>query len=176
MTASGIGQCGRRAGSDPSSLTAVRRPQVVRSVAGQYLHGGDQLGVGVHHNRRLVPVEPPAAALVPVARLRVVDRHHPVPTHPVPDIAGFEDRDLRPLEDAPTVCWSRPEVIASASGLLFAFYKYLAEKPDWGGNRDDDSHSFRPHRAIEGKRPAESARAVIPFESRRDVASMKGIE
>ena len=58
-------------------------PQVVRSVAGQYLHGRDQLGVGVHHNRRLVPVEPPTAALVAVAHLRVMHRHHPVLAHPV---------------------------------------------------------------------------------------------
>ena len=54
--------------------------------------------------------------------------------------------------------------------------KCLAEKPDWGGNRDGDSHYFRPHRSLEGSRPAESAGAVIPFESWRDVASMKGIE
>ena len=58
-------------------------PQVVRSVAGQYLHGRDQLGVGVHHNRRLVPVEPPTAALVAVAHLRVMHRHHSVLAHPV---------------------------------------------------------------------------------------------
>ena len=58
-------------------------PQVVGSVAGQYLHGGDQLGAGVHHNRRLVPVEPPAAALVPMAHLRVIHQHHPVRAYPV---------------------------------------------------------------------------------------------
>ena len=33
----------------------------------------NQLGVGVHHNRRLVAV----------AHLRVVHRHHPVPAHPI---------------------------------------------------------------------------------------------
>ena len=60
-----------------------QRPQVVGSVAGQYLHRGNQLGVGVHHNRRLVSVEPPAAALVAVAHLRVMHRHHPVPAHPI---------------------------------------------------------------------------------------------
>ena len=31
---------------------------------------------------------------------------------------------------------------------------------------------FRPHQALAGKKPAESAGAVIPFESWRDVASM----
>ena len=31
---------------------------------------------------------------------------------------------------------------------------------------------FRPHQALDGKKPAESAGAVIPFESWRDVASM----
>ena len=60
-------------------------PDCVGSVAGQHIHGGDQLGVGVHHNRRLVPVEAPPAALVPVAQLRVVHRQHPVLAHPIPD-------------------------------------------------------------------------------------------
>ena len=32
-------------------------PQVVRSVAGQHLHGRDQLEVSVHHNRRFVPIK-----------------------------------------------------------------------------------------------------------------------
>ena len=64
------------------SLCQFQRPQIVRSVAGQYLHGGDQLGIGVHHDRRLVPVEPPAAALVAVAHLRIMHRHHAVPAHP----------------------------------------------------------------------------------------------
>ena len=49
----------------------------------QYLHGGDQLGIGIHYNRRLVPVEAPAAALVAVAHLRIMHRHHPVPAHPI---------------------------------------------------------------------------------------------
>ena len=77
------GLCHRHTGVGFARLHQFQRPQVVRSVAGQYLHRGDQLGVGVHHNRRLVAVEPPAAALVAVAHLRVMHRHHPVPAHPV---------------------------------------------------------------------------------------------
>ena len=50
-------------------------PQVVRSVAGQHLHGRDQLGVGVHQNRRFVPIKALAAALVAVAHLGVMHRH-----------------------------------------------------------------------------------------------------
>ena len=73
----------RHAGAGLALFHQFQRPQVVRSVAGQYRHGGDQLGVGIHHNRRLVPVKPPAAALVAVAHLRVVHRHHPVLAHPV---------------------------------------------------------------------------------------------
>ena len=74
----------RHAGVGLTLFHQFQRPQVVWSVAGQYRHGGNQLGVGVHHNRRLMPVEPPpAAALVPVAQLRVVHRHHPVPAHPI---------------------------------------------------------------------------------------------
>ena len=42
--------------------------------AGQYRHGGDQLGIGIHHNRRLVSVKAFAAALVAVA-------HHPPSTN-----------------------------------------------------------------------------------------------
>ena len=38
--------------------------------------GGDP--IGIHHNRRL---EAPAAALVAVAHLRIMHRHHPVPAH-----------------------------------------------------------------------------------------------
>ena len=77
------GLCHRHAGVGFARLHQFQRPQVVRSVAGQYLHRGDQLGVGVHHIRRLVAVEPPAAALVAVAHLRVMHRRHPVPAHPV---------------------------------------------------------------------------------------------
>ena len=55
------------------------------ALPGKTFHGSDQLGAGVHHNRRLVPVEPTAAALAPVAHLRVTHRHHPVPAHPVPE-------------------------------------------------------------------------------------------
>ena len=73
----------RHTGVGLALLHQFQSPQVVRSVAGQYLHGGDQLRVAVHHNRRLVPVEPPAAALVAVAHLRVMHRHHPVPAHSV---------------------------------------------------------------------------------------------
>ena len=58
-------------------------PQIVGSVARQHVHGGDQLGVGVHHDGRLVPVKPTLAALVPVAQLWVVHRQHPVLAHPV---------------------------------------------------------------------------------------------
>ena len=77
------GLCHRHAGVGFARLHQVQRPQVVGSVAGQYLHGGDQLGAGVHHNRPLVPVEAPVAALVPMAHLRVMHRHHPVPAHPI---------------------------------------------------------------------------------------------
>ena len=73
----------RHTGVGLALLHQFQRPRVVRSVAGQYLHGGDQLGVGVHHNRRLVSVEPFTAALVPMAHLRVMRRHHPVPAHPI---------------------------------------------------------------------------------------------
>ena len=66
--------------------TSSSAPRVVGSVAGQYLHGGDQLGVGVHHNRRLVSVEPFTAALAAMAHLRVMRRHHAVPAHPVLEI------------------------------------------------------------------------------------------
>ena len=68
----------RHTGSGLAPLHQFQGPQVVRSVARQYLHGRDQLRVGVHHNRRLMPVEPSAAALVAVAHLRVMHRHHPV--------------------------------------------------------------------------------------------------
>ena len=37
--------------------TSSSDPRLSDSVARQYLHGGDQLRVGVHHNRRLVSVE-----------------------------------------------------------------------------------------------------------------------
>ena len=60
-------------------------PQIGGSVARQHVHGRDQLGVGVHHDGRLVPVKAPPAALVPVAQLRVMHRQHPVLAHPVPD-------------------------------------------------------------------------------------------
>ena len=73
----------RHAGIGLALLHQFQGPQVVWSVAGQYLHGGDQLGIGVHHNRRLVPVEPLAAAFVAVAHLRVMHRHHPVLAHSV---------------------------------------------------------------------------------------------
>ena len=60
-------------------------PQIVRSVARQHVHRRDQLAVGVHHDGRLVLVAAPAAALVPVAQLRVMHRQHPVPAHPIPE-------------------------------------------------------------------------------------------
>ena len=40
-------------------------------------------GVGVHHHRRLMPVKAPALALVAVAHLGIVDRHHPVLAHSI---------------------------------------------------------------------------------------------
>ena len=67
----------------PRSPPPFPAPQIVGSVARQHLNGGDQLRAGVHHNRRLVSVEPPAAALVAVAHLRIMHQHHPVPAHPV---------------------------------------------------------------------------------------------
>ena len=62
--------------TDPDIVTAYQFqcPQVVGSVALQHIHGGDQLAVGVHHDRRLVPVKPSPAALVPVAHLWAVHR------------------------------------------------------------------------------------------------------
>ena len=75
----------RHTGVGPALLHQFQRSQVVRSVAGQYLHGGDQLGVGIHDDGRLVSVEPSTAALVAMAHLRVMHRHHPVPAHPVPE-------------------------------------------------------------------------------------------
>ena len=62
----------RRPGVGLTLLHQVQGPQVVRSVVGQYIPGGDQLGVGVRHNRRLVPIEPTAAALATVAHLRLM--------------------------------------------------------------------------------------------------------
>ena len=53
----------RHTGVGLTPFHQFQRPQVVRSVAGQYLHGGNQLGVGVHHNRRFVSVEPPERLL-----------------------------------------------------------------------------------------------------------------
>ena len=72
----------RHTGVGLALLHQFQRPRVVGSVAGQHLHGGDQLGVGVHDDGRLVSVEVPPAALVPVAHLRVAHRHHPVLAHP----------------------------------------------------------------------------------------------
>ena len=76
----------RHTGVGLARLHQFQRPRVVRSVTGQYLHGSDQLRVGIHHNCRLVSVEPFTAALVAVAHLRVMHRHHPVPAHTVPEI------------------------------------------------------------------------------------------
>ena len=59
--------------------TSSSAPRLSGARARQYLHGG----LGVNHNRRLVSVEASPAALVPVAHLRVVHRHHPVLAHPV---------------------------------------------------------------------------------------------
>ena len=73
----------RHAGVGLARLHQFQRPRVVRSVARQHLHGGDQLSAGVHHDGRLVPVEPFAAALASVAHLRVMHRHHTVLAHPV---------------------------------------------------------------------------------------------
>ena len=75
----------RHTGVGLTLLLQFQRPQIVRSNAGQYVHCGDQLGAGVHHNRRLVTVEASTAALVPMAHLRVMHRHRPVPAHPVPE-------------------------------------------------------------------------------------------
>ena len=52
----------RHAGVGLARLHQFQRSQIVRSVAGQHLHGGDQLGAGVHNNRRFVPVVPSTAA------------------------------------------------------------------------------------------------------------------
>ena len=71
--------------------------QVVRRVAGQYVHCGDQLRVSVHHNRRLVTVEASTVALAAVAKLSVLSvmqGHRPVPAHRV-------IRRLRVLEQQP---------------------------------------------------------------------------
>ena len=57
----------------------------VPGVARQHVHRGDQLGVGVHHHGRLVSVKPMPTALVAMAQLRIMYRHHPVLAHPVPD-------------------------------------------------------------------------------------------
>ena len=73
----------RHTGIGLALLHQFQGPQVVRSVAGQYFHSSNELGIGVHHNRRLMPVEAPAAALVAVAHLRVMHRHHPILAHPV---------------------------------------------------------------------------------------------
>ena len=59
------------------SVPPVPRPPGC-PVAGQYLHGRDR-----RPPQRLVPVEPPTAALVAVAHLRVMHRHHSVLAHPV---------------------------------------------------------------------------------------------
>ena len=77
------GLLNRHTGVDLALLHQFQRSQVVRSVARQYVHRRNQLGIGVHHNPRLVPVEPFTAALVAVAHLRIMHRQHPVPAHPV---------------------------------------------------------------------------------------------
>ena len=63
----------------------VQCPQIVGGVAWQHVHRGNQLGVRVHHNGRLVPVKALAAALATVAHLWIMHRHHPVPAHTLLD-------------------------------------------------------------------------------------------
>ena len=47
----------RHTGIGLALLHQFQGPQVVRSVAGQYFHSSNELGIGVHHNCRLMPVE-----------------------------------------------------------------------------------------------------------------------
>ena len=56
---------------DLALLYQLQRAQIVRSVARQHVH------------RRFVPVKAPALALVTVAYLWIMHRHHPVLAHPV---------------------------------------------------------------------------------------------
>src|SRR5205823_5361520 len=44
---------------------------VIGRVARQHVHGGDELLVGVHRQRALVPVEALAGPLAPMAQLRI---------------------------------------------------------------------------------------------------------
>ena len=74
-----------RAGTRFALLHQFQCSQIVGSVAGQHVHGDDQLGDGVHDDGCLVPVKPSPAALVPVAHLWVVNRQQPVPAHPIPE-------------------------------------------------------------------------------------------
>ena len=56
------------------------------SVARQHHRSGDQLNVGVHNYGRFVPGKPPAAALVTMAHLRVLHRHHTVPAYSILEV------------------------------------------------------------------------------------------
>ena len=59
--------------------TSSNAPRLSGALPGNTSTAVIQLGVGVHHNRRLVPVEAPPAALVSVAQLR---RHAPTASGP----------------------------------------------------------------------------------------------
>ena len=70
----------RHIGAGLTLFHQLQHPQIVGSVPRQHVHRGDQLAVDVHH-RGLVSVKTPALALVAVAHLRIVHRHHPVLAH-----------------------------------------------------------------------------------------------
>ena len=60
----------------------LQRALRIRGIAGQHRHGRDELALWVHGTGRLVAVKTLAAALAPVAHLRVMYGHNAVPAHP----------------------------------------------------------------------------------------------
>ena len=71
----------RRAGADLALLTQLQGAPAVPGMAWQQVHRRDQLAVGVHRDGGLVTVAPVVAALVAVARLRIMYRQGAVLAH-----------------------------------------------------------------------------------------------
>ena len=95
-----------------------RAPRLSGALPGNTSTAGNQLRVSVHHNRRLVPVEAPAAALVAMAHLRVVDRHHPAPAHPVLEAHSVIRSAPRPPFGAGGRLWSSNCPSSSAAATI----------------------------------------------------------
>ena len=71
----------RRAGADLALLTQLQGAPAVPGMAWQQVPRRDQLAVGVHRDGGLVTVAPVVAALVAVARLRIMYRQGAVLAH-----------------------------------------------------------------------------------------------